>query len=262
MTGTELISHLMQGATTPERTCDTVKAGDAERQIRRVGVTMFATVDTVRRAREWGADFLIVHEPTYYDHMDIFRETPVTLAKRAFIEESGITVYRYHDHAHFRAKDLITEGEMRALGLTGRLEPSGFSASYILTADTPVTALELAERMERQLGIAHQRIAGSRNRPCRRIGCCFGTPRGVLELLQREDIDMVLTGEVCEWMLAEYARDADALGMTKSLLVMGHIGSERDGMKLLAERLQNEFATDFETRYFECGEVYTYTDSQ
>ena len=40
---------------------------------------------------------------------------------------------------------------------------------------------------------------------------------------------------------------------------MGHIGSERDGMKLTEEivkRLHPELAT----RYIECGEVYTYTD--
>jgi hypothetical protein len=40
---------------------------------------------------------------------------------------------------------------------------------------------------------------------------------------------------------------------------MGHIGSERDGMRLLAKRL-SEAHKDFETKYIECGEVYTYTD--
>ena len=60
-------------------------------------------------------------------------------------------------------------------------------------------------------------------------------------------------------MLGEYARDAGALGFNKSIIVMGHIGSERDGMKLLAERLSKKH-NSFETKYFECGEVYTYTE--
>ena len=73
------------------------------------------------------------------------------------------------------------------------------------------------------------------------------------------NVEIVLTGEACEWKLAEYARDANTLGMNKTLIVMGHIGSERDGMRLLAKRL-SENHTEFETRYMECGEVYTYTE--
>ena len=80
-------------------------------------------------------------------------------------------------------------------------------------------------------------------------------------MLTDESVQMVLTGEACEWKLAEYARDADALGKNKTLIVMGHIGSERDGMRLLAKRLSENYS-EFETQYFECGEVYTYTDTE
>ena len=41
---------------------------------------------------------------------------------------------------------------------------------------------------------------------------------------------------------------------------MGHIGSERDGMRLLAKRL-NEKHDSLDVRYFECGEVYNYLTS-
>ena len=83
----------------------------------------------------------------------------------------------------------------------------------------------------------------------------------MFDLLQRDDVEIVLTGEACEWMLGEYARDAHALGFNKTLIVMGHIGSERDGMRLLAEKLKKAYPV-FETKYIECGEVYTYTDTK
>lgn len=259
MKAIELIKELNEGAITPERTCDTVKAGNPERELSRVAVSMFATVDIVRRVKEWGADLLIVHEPTYYDHMEVINvETDVIAAKRALIEESGIVIYRYHDNMHFREVDAIAEGELHYLGLTGKLEKTQYSASGLFVSDTPVSALDLAERMKKDLGIAHPRIAGARDAKGTRIATCFGTPRGVMELLQSKDIDIVLTGEVCEWKIAEYARDAAALGMNKSLIVMGHIGSERDGMRLLTERMKKKYS--FETRYFECGEVYTYAE--
>ena len=258
MTAIELINELKRGGVTPEKTCDTIKAGEPEKQLHRVAVSMFATVDVIRAAHEWGADMLITHEPTYYDHMDRIKDDPVSRAKKSMIEESGMVIFRYHDHMHFRDVDSITEGECHYLGLEGKIEKTPYFASYILTSDEPLTALELAERMESELGVAHIRIAGARENKATRIALCFGTPRGVFDLLKSNDVQMVLTGEACEWQLGEYARDATALGINKSLLAMGHIGSERDGMRLLAERMKERY-TEFETMYFECGEVYSYT---
>ena len=257
----ELFEEIIKGGKANEKTCDVIKAGDPNKELKRVAVTMFATVDTVRKAQKWGADMLIVHEPTYYDHFEEIDNLPVVVAKRKLIEESGITIYRYHDYMHHRDVDQIPEGEIYYLGLKGKVEKTPYSASYLFTVDTPITALEIASKMENELGIKRVRIAGTRDKKSTKIALCFGTPAGVFELLCDENVEMVLTGEACEWKLAEYARDADALGMNKTLIVMGHIGSERDGMRLLAKRL-SESHTDFETRYIECGEVYTYTDEE
>ena len=236
-----------------------IKQGEMSYMGKKVAVTMFATVETVKKAKEWGADMLIVHEPTYYDHYEEIEESPVVSAKRKLIEESGITIYRYHDYMHHRDVDQITEGEIHYLGLDGTVENTPYSASYMFMSNEPLTALELANKMEKDLGIKRVRIAGTRDKKSTKIALCFGTPGGVFELLSSDNVEIVLTGEACEWKLAEYARDADALGINKSLIVMGHIGSERDGMRLLAKRLSENY-TEFETRYIECGEVYTYTE--
>ena len=222
---------------------------------------MFATVETVLAAKEWGADMLIVHEPTYYDHMEKYIPSEVVDKKKALIDGSGMVVYRYHDHMHNRVKDEITEGELHYLGLNGNFEKTPYFASYALTLDTPLTATELAKMMEDKLNIAHVRIAGERNKKSTRLALCFGTPGGVFDLLRDENIEIVLTGEACEWMLAEYARDAAALGINKTLIVMGHIGSERDGMRLLAEKLSTRHK-ELDIKYFESGEVYSYTDTK
>ena len=259
MLAKELIAKLIEGATTPERTCDTVKSGGEDRELHKVAVTMFATVDLVKEVSEWGADMLIVHEPTYYDHLENMAKTPVTDAKREFIEKSGLVIYRYHDHMHTKPNDEITEGEVHYLGLKGKIEKTPYYASYIMTLDEPISALDIAKLMESELGIKHVKIAGARECKAKCIALCFGTPGGVFNLLCDEKIDMLLVGEACEWQVAEYARDAAALGFNKSLIVMGHIGSERDGMRLLTERLAAAH-TDIEFKYFECGEVYSYTD--
>lgn len=254
MKAIDIIKALNEGATPPEITCDTIKAGNHEKEIKSIGVTMFATVDVVKQAMAQGIDMLIVHEPTYYDHMDIRIETPVTSAKKKLIDESGMVIYRYHDNMHFRNVDQVPEGEIHYLGLKGTLESTPYSASYIFTCDEPITATHLAEIMKNDLGIKHLRIAGELNKESTRLAACFGTPSGVFELLCDDSIEIVMTGEACEWKLAEYARDAAALGFNKTLMVMGHIPSERDGMRLLCKRMREKFPVT--VTYIECGEVY------
>lgn len=254
----EIIEWINKGAQHLDKTCDTIKSGHPEQEIKKIAVSMFATVDVIKKAQAWKADMLIVHEPTYYNHMDVLYDDEVTLAKKRLIDQSHMLIYRYHDHMHFRDHDLICEGELHYLNLPGNIEKTVYVGSYIMHLDEPITAVELAKQMEEKLHIKQVKIAGTRHAKVTKIALCFGTPNGVFELLSDASIEMVITGEAIEWKHAEYVRDADALGYHKSLLVMGHIGSERDGMRLVAEKLEHAFK-DIKTQYFECKEVYTHT---
>ena len=109
------------------------------------------------------------------------------------------------------------------------------------------------------MGLRHVRIAGAADALCTEISGMFGTPGGLAEELRNPECQILLVGEACEWALAEYARDAAQLGHTKALIVMSHIGSERDGMRYTVD-LMRERLPQLETEYFECEEVYTYTD--
>ncbi|MBR2987917.1 MAG: Nif3-like dinuclear metal center hexameric protein [Clostridia bacterium] len=255
MKANELFLELIQDADIPENTCDTLKAGDPDKVIRKVGITMFATVEVIKAAAEWGADMLITHEPTYYNHHDQPMDDPVYHKKRALLEESGMTVYRYHDGMHFRKTDRITEGELQTLGITGSFVKTPYAASYRLIPDTPISAKEVISRAGERLGIRFIRAAGDLSHKAKTVAACFGTPGGVFELLRDPGIDMVLTGESCEWALCEYARDSSALGIPKALVVMGHIGSEKGGMIVLRDTLAATHP-ELTFRYFECGEVY------
>lgn len=239
-----------------ERTCDTLKSGSGDTELKKVAVTMHATAKIIREAHEWGAQLIIVHEPTFYDHWDDKMENdPVTEAKAALLEKTGMAVWRFHDHPHKKAVDLIREGNCRALGLTGEIVDKGYYANVTLIPEQTVTVRQIAERY-RDLGGDNVRVCGNQDAVCKRIALAFGTPAGVWESLRSPDIDLVLTGETCEWMLGEYARDAGDLGFNKALIILGHIVSEREGMKYLAEILQKKYAGQFETKYMECGEVY------
>ena len=239
--------------------CDTCKAGDPDQEVTKVAVSMFATPDVVRAAKAWGAQLLIVHEPTYYNHYDRHADEKIENEKRKVIEDSGMTVYRYHDHPHATEPDIIAAGMLRQFNLKGTIEYTNVFDLVRVHLDEPMTPVELAKQIERNCNIKHLRICGAANTPCTVVSGMFGTPGGVFEELKSDKCEILLTGEACEWSLGEYARDCAQLGYKKALIIMGHIGSERDGMLYTADLLK-EMHPELDVQYFECGEVYTYTD--
>lgn len=241
----------------PEKTCDTIKCGDAQTELKKAAVTMFATPDVVRAAVEWGAQLLIVHEPVFYDHMDKRIDTFIAQKKKEFVENSGLVIFRCHDYAHTMSPDIICEGELNDMGVKGKCVEGEILGTNKFILDDEITALELVKIIEEKLGLKHVRIAGNPNAKIKQFSCCFGTPGHLEE--QLEESDAVLTGEICEWRVGEMARDYAQLGYNKALIVMTHVGSERAGMMLLEKRLEAAYP-EIEFKYIECGEVFQYTD--
>lgn len=241
------------------KTCDTLKAGSDDKEVKKVAVCCFPEVNAIKAAAEWGADLFITHEPTYHDHWDKEPVSPVGKAKKALIEKTGMTVYRYHDHPHYAESDLICEGEIKALGLKGKMTGKKAFGQNHFELDKPITPRQLAALMEEKLGIAHVRICGVTDEPATKLSLGWGAPGGIMEELTNDETEIVVVGECCEWQNAEYARDAAQLGFKKSLLILGHCGSERDGMKHIASLIENAIP-EVEVRYFESAEVYTYPE--
>lgn len=240
------------------RTCDTCKAGDPEAEITHVATAMFGTPAVIRAAAEWGAQLLIVHEPLYYNHMDVHSEEAQECEKRELIRSLGLTVYRYHDYPHATSPDIIFEAVMRRLALPGKLDLSQYALARV-ELDEPMTAVEVARLCEERLGIGYARIAGCRDVPAKTVSCIVGAiGNGIFRELHRPECEILLLGENVEWSACEYARDAAELGHHKSVIMLGHVGSERAGMESTAELIRARHP-ELCCRYFECGEVFTYT---
>lgn len=249
---------LMDTTANYSRTCDTFKAGDMYREIKKVGVCMFATVDVIKEAAKWGADLLITHEPVYYNHMDDvskLQTNPVYLAKKAIIDESGMAICRLHDHMHHANLDRIALGEMECLGLEYTHVANPYYAVNRFELKEPIKASLLLERIKTVLGVRHARLCGDADMEITHISGCFGTPGHILDEINDEWGQMVLAGEADEWSTCEYIRDAAALGFEKAMIVMGHCGSERDGMILLADEIRKAHP-ELDVKYFECDEPF------
>jgi putative NIF3 family GTP cyclohydrolase 1 type 2 len=113
-------------ATTPydptQDTVDTVKTGDPRQPAAGIVTTFLASYDVIEAAIAKGANFIITHEPTFYNHLD---ETdwlvndPIYQAKRKLIDDHGLVIWRFHDYWHAHQPDGIMIGVLRALGWSG-----------------------------------------------------------------------------------------------------------------------------------------------
>jgi putative NIF3 family GTP cyclohydrolase 1 type 2 len=114
----DTILSAIPGAPFPQ-TVDTVKSGDPARPVTGIVTTFLATMEVIERAAELGANLIITHEPTFFNHLD---ETAwlagdaVYAAKLRLLEDKGIVVWRFHDHWHAHMPDGIFTGVIRALG--------------------------------------------------------------------------------------------------------------------------------------------------
>jgi putative NIF3 family GTP cyclohydrolase 1 type 2 len=229
-----------------DKTCDQLLAGNWEQQVTGVATTFMATVDVIRQAIKTGCNLIITHEPTYFtgsDNIDWVKNDPVYQQKKALIDENHISIWRYHDHMHGGNIDLIYAGLWETIGWGKYLnreipEPHCYRIP-------PTTVKALVNFFKKTLGLKVIQVVGDPKMKCRRVGILVGG--GSLGLGQEEmparlmhdqQLDVMVCGEITEWTLSAYVRDAAAMGFNKAMIVVGHERSEEPGMKALANRLQ------------------------
>jgi putative NIF3 family GTP cyclohydrolase 1 type 2 len=222
-------------------TVDTVKVGDASQPITSIAVTFMATPDVIRQAAKLGANFLITHEPTFYNHLDStegLTEDPTYLAKKRLLEESKLVVWRFHDYLHSVKPDRTLVGLAETLGWT----EYGLANEPFLFKIPALSFGELQQQVKEKFGIKATRVVGDPNMTCRGVGLLPGFPPAKWQImtLGRPDVDVLITGEIHEWETSEYARDSNQLGHPKGLIVMGHSFSEEDGIEAIVAWLQEQ----------------------
>ena len=181
----------------------------------------------------------------------------ISLAKMKLLDEGNLAVYRWHDSTHFRAGDKIGESFIAHLGWKGT-----FNGDMDFVLDEAKTPLQIAKEITEKIGVKHPRIVGRRDGMVTRLNLSLGA-RGSdpYKALRTDDHEVAIAGEVCEWYDGEPIRDLAQMGAQKTLIILGHAGSERDGMEDLATHINAEYAEHgISAKYFDCGELYTYAD--
>ena len=226
-----------------KQSVDTIKSGESTQKVTGIVTTMFATVEVIKKATSVNANFIIAHEPTFYNHTDDVNWTgnnEVVKQKQQLLKQHAITVWRFHDYWHAYRPDGITYGVLKKANWLQ------YNKNGEKTFTLPAASLkEIVEHLKQSLGIDYVRVIGDLAATIERISLLPGAWGGQNQIstTEKEKPDLVVVGEVHEWEMAEYIRDARLMGSKTSLIVLGHSVSEEPGMEWLAEWLQPKLDT-------------------
>jgi putative NIF3 family GTP cyclohydrolase 1 type 2 len=234
------------------QTVDTFKAGDPDTPIQGIATTFMATLEMLQRAAAAKRNFVISHEPTFWNHLDKteeFRGDPIYDFKMDFIRRHNMVVWRFHDHWHARKPDGIFVGFNRRMGWDKHLAGDSLGAYRI-----PETTLaDLARDMQRRLKARSLRMIGNPELRVSRVA--MGSHGLAQNAATLQKFDAIVVPEAREWDSAEYLRDVVDAGLKKGALVVAHEQFEEWGMEDCAKWLAG-FIPEVPIEWIPSGEPF------
>ena len=233
-----LFMKQVPGAPFPN-TVDTLKSGSPDTVVTGIVTSMFATIDVIRKAIDLGANFIIVHEPTFYNHVDAtdwLKDDDVLQYKIDLLNKHNIAVWRNHDTIHTLKPDGVTKGVLEQLEWQ---QYAGRDIPNILTFP-PTSLKDLVAHAKEKLRIEKVRFIGDPAQSCTKVLFMPGASGGTRQIqsIGKVKPDVLMCGEIAEWETAEYVRDARAKGDNIALVVLGHIASEEPGSEFMLQWLK------------------------
>ena len=215
-------------------TVDTLKAGSPDTVVTGIVTTMFATIDVIRKTIALGANFIIAHEPTFYNHQDETKwleSNEVYQYKRKLLNDNNIAVWRNHDYIHHLVPDGVMMGVLDQMNWRQYADKT--TPNIITLPSTSVK--DLVAYTKDKLHIEKVRFIGDPSQTCTKVLFLEGAAGGQRQISAIVQVkpDVVMCGEISEWETAEYIRDARAKGDKISLVVLGHIASEEPGSEFM-----------------------------
>jgi putative NIF3 family GTP cyclohydrolase 1 type 2 len=215
-----------------EKTVDGFKAGDPSVALTGIAVTVAARLENLRKAASAGCNLVITQEPVFYganDEPGNRASDAVYLAKKAYVEQAKLVVWRFSDHWNTRQPDPRVAALAEALGWK---DGPGADNIYRIpeTSVSSLTAL-----VSKRLGVrGGMRTIGPADMRVRTVLVSPGTTDLASTVARLKGADVVLAGEPREWEVVPYVLDAREAGAAKALISVGRLVSEEPGMRACA----------------------------
>jgi putative NIF3 family GTP cyclohydrolase 1 type 2 len=211
-----------------------------------MAVAWMGTMDAMVQAHGSGCNVLVVHEPIYFNHFDHYgpvEHDPGFQAKKAFLDKTGMVVYRCHDVWDYVPVIGVRDSWAALLGMAPGDSSSweGKQNARVYQLAEPLKIGELSQGIVEKVkpyGQGYVRIAGDPEKEISRLGLGTGMVHGiqVLRSFQEHGADAVVATELMEWRDVHWALENGL-----SIIHLSHGVSESKGIENLAAYLQKLF---------------------
>ena len=187
------------------------------------------------------------------------------------------TMSRFHHYSvnnqvliHMQKPDGISYGIMKELGWENYLVSpvnDELEFAHILYRIPKTTVRELAGFLKQKMNLKAMRVIGNLNAEIERVMFCGHIlpvaadtyeEHEFTDVIQNNEADVLIPGELIDWTTASGVRDAGQLGLNKAIMEVGHFNSEELGMKYFARLLKQKVPMDLPVVFVPAADMYQY----
>ena len=215
------------------QTTDGFKAGDPSTTVTGIATVVLPTLDVLKRAVSGGQNLIITLEPTFYaanDEPGNRAKDPVYLAKKAFIDEHHLVIFRLSEHWNARQPNEGAKALAAAMKWTSTLPDA---AQVYTVPETTLGGLvaQVRGRLPLRGGL---RVVGQPAMRVRTVFVAPGTTSLASAVANLPLADVILAGEPREWEAVPYTLDTWSTDRGKGLIAIGRVVSQAPGLQACA----------------------------
>lgn len=249
-------------------TYDGIIYGDDRKECTGIVTTCCPTAEVIKKTTALGSNFIICHEPTFFDgcdRTDWLKNNKVYQAKKELLDQTGVVIYRNHDHLHSDQPDGIFTGVIKKLGWEQYKNKEGFFPEDGYTLPE-MRVKDVAAHLAKILRIDGMRIIGDPELKVTKVvfsGHFLGNEWDNLSIdgIDKDGYELIIPGEIIDWTIGEYVLDSIALGKKRALINVGHFNWEEPGMEYMAEWLPEIIEDEVPIKFIQSGNFYGWIDN-
>lgn len=210
-------------------------------EIKKIAFSVSATVESVEKCCEWGADALIVHHGVFWKHQGARPVTGAHYKRIGPLIKNDINLYGFHLPLDGHIEHGNAAGIAKALKLKNIAPFGEYKKTYVGVKgefDQKLSAKELQDKLQDILGRDVLLASDDDSRTVKGIGIITGGANNDWPQALKQGLDCYLTGEISEYNWH------DAIEEGIHYYAGGHHATERFGVLSLQKHLEEEFKVE------------------
>jgi putative NIF3 family GTP cyclohydrolase 1 type 2 len=229
---------------------DGLQSGSLDATVQGVAVAWSCELALLKEAVKKGCNLIITKDPVYWFEKPVpagstdkavkrvtegsaggtkweaIEKTDLYKAKKAFIESNQLNIYRIAQNWDGQ-QSMATEGLLRSLGWKAdryaALDPDDPALKTAVVKAPRQSLIQLAKAAKEKVGAKAVRVVGDPQAQVSQVAVHPGylTIGAATRIGQVQELDVILTGESCEWEGFVYAEDWISAGHGKGFVMLG-----------------------------------------